>query len=414
MKTKLSAFVLATLMAFSLAVSPAAAASTNPVAGNPYAPTTLTDGTVVVEQRPGSNATLIHAFLYPQTVVTMDEQFVLNYTDTTSGAKRGFSSQTGYEQFVGNTVNWLIQRKLVTRVSDGKSCTYGADAIKLSTTSEEPMAISYLLNNYFRVPASVEPLATVSHERTYQNRTTTTYANVRSYSKTGEPLNPNNPLFPDNPNYPNVTPPISDPDSYACDIWAVRDLDDGRIEVYLRNGMIVRLEKAMIVDWVDSRNRSSREFGLSYWYNDPGMNDEGAKLCVDFCQDLLDALVLQGWTVYPPDEALKPGYSYRKFPVEDVMWANVTTDQVLMRSLERVRSADTTAEMKIYFDWYDNRGQVDHWVSYPMSFEFMLRDDDTASGFNFWAMTRSEHFVRCFNKAQDFWLSWSDLQAIRR
>ncbi len=49
-----------------------------------------------------------------------------------------------------------------------------------------------------------------------------------------------------------------------------------------------------------------------------------------------------------------------------------------------------------------------------MSFEFMLRDDDTASGFNFWAMTRSEHFVRCFNKAQDFWLSWSDLQAIRR
>ena len=47
-----------------------------------------------------------------------------------------------------------------------------------------------------------------------------------------------------------------------------------------------------------------------------------------------------------------------------------------------------------------------------MSFEFLYRDTNTASGFGFYQLTRPEHFRWAYNTAQDFWLTDDDLRAI--
>ena len=390
-KTKIVSLILALIMAFSLAI-PAAAASdkTYPTpgttyGGNPYDPVILTDGTVLVEDKVG----LIRVFLDGQVVVTMSEQFMLDYTSTATTTNRGFTSKYGYAWLAEQTADRLIREKLVTRADDGKSLAYGDKVIHLSTAGSSAMELEYLVKNHFRQPVTeIRTLDTVSYTLTYRNgKASTSTISVQTYGDT--------------------IPSIS---AYRS-IWAVRELDDYTIEVYLRNGMVVTLNKSMIVDWVDARQRLGSTFKLDSWHDRYEMDDEGARTCVDFCQELLDELIIQGWTVFPA-AALEPGYSYRKFDVRDVMAKDVTMDRVLVRSLERLRTEDTTSDVTIYFDYYDWNGRLYNTVECPMSFEFLYRDTNTASGFGFYQLTRPEYFRWAYNTAQDFWLTDDDLRAI--
>lgn len=390
-KTKIVSLILTLIMAFSLAI-PAAAASdkTYPTpgttyGGNPYDPVILTDGTVLVEDKVG----LIRVFLDSQVVVTMSEQFMLDYTSTATTTNRGFTSKYGYAWLAEQTADRLIREKLVTRAADGKSLTYGDKVIHLSTAGSSAMELEYLVKNYFRQPVTeIRTLDTVSYTLTYRNgKTSTSTISVQTYGDT--------------------IPSIS---TYRS-IWAVRELDDYTIEVYLRNGMVVTLDKSMIIDWVDARQSLGKTFKITSWHDRYEMDDAGAELCVTFCQELLDELIIQGWTVFPA-AALEPGYSYRKFDVRDVMTKGVTMDRVLVRSLERLRTEDTTSDVTIYFDYYDWNGRLYNTVECPMSFEFLYRNENTASGFGFYSLTRPEHFMRAYNAAQNFWLTDDDLRSI--
>lgn len=393
-KTRMATLFLAVLMAFSLMATPAFAASGSYAAagptygGNPYAPVILGPGTVVVEEH--AEADLIHVFLEDQVVVTMDEKFVLDYTSTATYADRGFSSRGGYAWVAEEAVNRILREKMVARAADGKSCTYGDKVIHLSTATGDSLALDYLITNFFRQPVKeIRNLDTVSYTLVYRNgRTATSYISVRSYG--------------------DKTPNAS---TTYCDIWQVRDLDDETIEVYLRNGMIVTLKKQMIVDWVDARQQLGNTFGISSWHDRWEMNDEGATACEDFCQTLLDNLIRQGWTVFPA-EALEPNYSYRKFPVEDVMWQGVTSSRVLVRSLERLRTEDTASDITIYFDYSNWYGRWTHSVAHEMRFEFLCRDNNTVSGFNFYDLSRPEYFMRGFNAAQGVWLTDAEVRDI--
>lgn len=392
-KTKIAALFLAIVMAFSLMTTPAFAASNTTYGGNPYAPVVLGAGTVVVEEH--SPYDLIHVFLDDKVVVTMDEQFVLNYTSTGTYVDRGFSSKAGYAWLAESAINLVLREKLVARAADGKSCVYGDGVISLATATGDAMSLDYLVQNYFRQPlpdTGVRTLDTVSYTLTYRGgKTVTSTITVRSYGDT--------------------TPSISP--TYACDIWTVREVDDYTIEVYLRNGIIVTLEKQMIVDWVDARQRLGTTFSIDSWHDRWEMDDEGAAICVDFCPTLLDALILQGWTVFPA-EALEPNYSYLAFPVENVMWRGVTSSQVLVRSLERLRTEDTTADVTIYFDYANRYGLWTNSTSYQMSFEFICRNDATASGFGFYTLTKPEYCAWSFKAAQSFWLTAQDVRNISR
>ena len=68
--------------------------------------------------------------------------------------------------------------------------------------------------------------------------------------------------------------------------------------------------------------------------------------------------------------------------------------------------------MTIYFDYYDWNGRLYNTVECPMSFEFLYRNENTASGFGFYSLTRPEHFMRAYNAAQNFWLTDDDLRSI--
>lgn len=396
-KTKFVTLLLAMVMAFSLMATPALAASgaaypaSGPTyGGNPYAPVILGPGTVVAEDH--SPYGLIHVFLENQVVVTMDEQFVLNYTATSGYVDRKFSSRAGYTWLVEEAMNRVTREKTVTRAADGKSLVYGDTVIHLSTATGEALALDYLITNFFRQPVKeIRTLDTVGYTLTYRNgKTATSYISVRTY---GDAL-------------PSA--------AVYCDIWTVRELDDYTIEVYLRNGMVVTLEKAMIIAWVDARQDLGWTFDISSWHDKWEMDDEGAATCVDFCQTLLDALIRQGWTVFPA-EALEPGYTYRNSLIRDgVMRWDVPTDRVLVRSLERLRSADTTSDVTIYFDYANQYGRWTHTVPYAMSFEFLCRSETTASGFNFYNLSRPEYFVRAFKAAQTFWLTDAEIQTISR
>lgn len=400
-KTKLVALLLTVMMAISLMVAPAAAASGNPYAvpgtsygGNPYAPVVLGPGTVVKEEQSPYN--LIRVFMENQVVVTMDERFVLDYTSTASYANRGFSSKGGYSWLVEAAINRALADKSVARSADGKSCTYGDKVINLSTADGKPLPIDYLITNYFRQPVTqIRDLDTVSYTLTYRNGTTTTsYIAVQSYG--------------------DETPTTPAYSHYS--IWNVRDLDDYTIEVYLRNGMIVTMEKQMIVDWVDARQRLGKDMSISYWHDRWEMNDDGAAVCVDFCQVLLDALITQGWTVYPA-EAIQPNYSHRPIPSRDVMSQNATTNQVLIRSLERLRTADTTSDVTIYFDYSYSSPYLGRWtesVDYQMSFEFICQDRNATSGYSFYSLAKPEYFLQSFNNVKSVWLTDKELNALRR
>lgn len=390
-KTKIVSLILALIMAFSLAI-PAAAASdkTYPTpgttyGGNPYDPVILTDGTVLVEDKVG----LIRVFLDSQVVVTMSEQFMLDYTSTATTTNRGFTSKYGYAWLAEQTADRLIREKLVTRAADGKSLTYGDKVIHLSTAGSSAMELEYLVKNYFRQPVTeIRTLDTVSYTLTYRNgKTSTSTISVQTYGDT--------------------IPSIS---TYRS-IWAVRELDDYTIEVYLRNGMVVTLDKSMIIDWVDARQSLGKTFKITSWHDRYEMDDAGAELCVTFCQELLDELITQGWTAYPTN-LLGQSYDSWWMSTDDVMARGVTTNRVLVRSLERLRTEDTTADVTIYFDYYNRYGKWTSTVAHQMRFEFLYRNSATASGFDFYQLTRPEHFRWAYNTAQDFWLTDDDLRAI--
>lgn len=405
-KTKLLALLLTVAMALSLMVAPAAAASGNPYAvpgttygGNPYAPVVLGPGTVVKEEQSPYN--LVRVFMENQVVVTMDERFVLDYTSTAAYTNRGFSSKGGYAWLAEAAINRALNDKSLARATNG-TITYGDKVINLSTADGKPLPIDYLVTNFFRQPVTqIKDLDTVCYTLTYRNGTTaTSYIAVQSYGD----------AIPTPGNSP--TTPIY---SY-CDIWNVRDLDDETIEVYLRNGMIVTMEKKMIVDWVGARQRLGKDLSISYWHDWWEMDDDGADACVNFCQTLLDALIIQGWTVYPA-EAIQPNYSHRAYPARDVLSQSATTRQVLVRSLERLRTADTTSDVAICFDYSYYSPYYGRWTDtteYQMSFEFICRDRTTASGYNFYALTRPEHFLQSFNAVQSVWLTDRELEALKR
>lgn len=402
-KPKFVALFLAFVMVFSLMATPAfAATSGNPYAtpgttygGNPYAPVVLGPGTVVKEEQLPN---LIHVFMENQVVVTMDEQFVLNYTSTASYTSRGFSSQGGYAWLAEAAIDRAIRDKSVARAADGKSCIYGDKVINLATADGKPLPIDYLITNFFRQPVTeIRVLDTVSYKLTARNgKTTTSYISVRSY---GDAV-------------PDTSP--TTPTTMDYDIWEVRDLDDGRIEVYLRNGMIVTLEKAMIVDWVNARKALGGRFKMSYWHDRYEMDDESAETCVDFGQKLLDALIAQGWTTYPTD---LEDWTYNSWyiPEADLMCEDVGTSRVLVWSLENARGgAGTEAEVTIYFDYYNAYGRWTHSTGYTLSFEFLGRVQDQSTGFAFWTLTRPGHFTQAFDAARTFWLTSNELRTIRR
>lgn len=392
-KTKIVSLLLALIMAFSLAI-PAAAASdkTYPTpgttyGGNPYDPVILTDGTALVEDKVG----LIRVFLDGQVVVTMSEQFMLDYTSTATTTNRGFTSKYGYAWLAEQTADRLLREKLVTRATDGKSLAYGDKVIHLSTAGSNAMELEYLVKNYFRQPVTeIRTLDTVSYTLTYRNgKTSTSTISIQTYG--------------------DSIPSIS---AYR-NIWTVREVDDYTIEVYLRNGMVVTLEKVMIIDWVNARQNLGKTFKLDYWHDRYEMDDAGAELCVTFCQELLDELITQGWTTYPTN-LLGQSYDPNSWwmSTDDVMARDVTTSQVLVRSLERLRTENTAADITIYFDYANRYGKWTHTVPYSVRFEFLCRNDNTASGFGFYSLTRPEHFMRAYNAAQNFWLTDDDLRAI--
>lgn len=409
-KTKWLALILTLMMAISLLATPAAAASGNPYAvpgtsygGNPYSPVVLGPGTVVKEEQSPYN--LIRVFMENQVVVTMDEQFVLNYTATASNiTNRGFSSRGGYAWLVEAAVNRAINDKSVTRTASG-TCAYGDKVINLATADGKPLPIDYLITNFFRQPVTqIRDLDTVGYTLTYRNGTTATaYAAVQSY---GDAL----------PTAPTTSTTPTTPVYFYCDIWNVRDLNDETIEVYLRNGMIVTMEKQMIVDWVDARQRVGKDVSISYWHDRWEMNDDGAAVCVNFCQTLLDALIVQGWTVYPA-EAIQPNYSHRAFPSKDVLRQGVATSRVLVRSLDRMRTDDTTSDVTISFNYSYYSPYYGWWtdsVDYQMSFEFICRDRNAATGYNFYSLARPENFLQSYNNVQAVWLTDKELEAIKR
>ena len=409
-KTKLLALILTLMMAISLMATPASAASSNPYAvpgtsygGNPYSPVVLGPGTVVKEEQSPYN--LIRVFMENQVVVTFDEQFFLNYTSTASYASRGFSSKGGYAWLAEAAVQRAINDKSVTRSADGKSCTYGDKVINLSTANGEPLPIDYLITNFFRQPVTqIKDLDVVSYTLTSNKGVSTTaYAAVQSYGD----------AIPTPSNTP-ATPAYS-----YCDIWAVRDLDDENFEVYLRSGMIVTMEKKMVCDWVDARQQIGKDVTVSSWRSRWEMDDDGAAACVDFCQVLLDALITQGWTVYPA-ESIQPNYSHRAYPAKDVLWQGATSDRVLLRSLERLRTEDTTADVTIYFNHNYNTsfGRWTDSVGYQMSFEFICQNivpspNSATNNFNFYSLTKPEYFLKCFNAAQSVWLTNKDLALLK-
>lgn len=406
-KTKWLALILTLMMAISLLATPAMATSYNPYAvpgtsygGNPYSPVVLVPGTVVKEEQSPYN--LIRVFMENQVVVTFDEQLVLNYTSTASYANRGFSSTGGYAWLAEAAVQRVLNDKSVVRAADGKSCTYSDKVINLATADGKPMPIDYLITNFFRQPVTqIKDLDVVSYTLTNRNGASTTVrAAVQSY---GDAIPT-----------PSTTP--TTPVYSYCDIWEVRDLDTETIEVYLRNGMIVTMEKQMVVDWIDARQRLGNDVSISYWHDRWEMNDDGAAVCVNFCQTLLDALIVQGWTVYPA-EAIQPNYSHRAFPSKDVLRQGVATSRVLVRSLDRMRTEDTTSDVTIYFDYSYYSPYYGWWtesMDYQMKFEFICRDRNAASGFNVYSLARPENFLQSYNNVQSVWLTDKELEAIRR
>lgn len=417
-KTKLTALFLALIMALSLATpafaytpaptsvnNPSPSVATGAYGGNPYAPVILGPGTVVVEDQNN----LIHVFLEDQVVVTMDVQFVLNYTATGNYKSRGFSSKGGYAWLAEEAINRALNEKTVARAADGNSCTYGEKATHLSTATGEALPVDYIITAYFRQPVKeLRTLDTVSYTLTHQNgKTVTSTITVRAYGE--------------------ATPTQSS--IYALDsIWAVREVDDYTIEVYLRNGMIVTLAKQMVVDWVDSRQNLGKTFGIDSWHDRYEMDDDGAVVCESFCQTLLDDLIRQDWTVFPT-KALEPGYEYQAFPATGVMRPDVKSDLVLARAMEKRRTADTSSDITIYFDYYNRYGRLTHSVPYQMRFEFICRNivtsasasgagnatKPTVNDFNFYSLAKPEYFLRSYNAAQKAaWLTDAEIAAISR
>lgn len=335
---------------------------------------TLTADDVLIEMR--GEEVWINVFLPGQYMVTMSEQFVCDFAvdgATTANVKRTVTSNSGHIELAERVIGQLIWTGLMQGPEIDGSYAYNDQIFWVSTDQSCGMKTPDLVkfHTYVDVDVYVEGVVdlTVVHDGVMSMSCMT----VCRYEEV-------------------VTNPYP---ANRYQIWAVKELDEDRIEVYLENGMIVSFDKAMVVDWMDNRYYLGGSFSLGCGSNDEQIVDQyGQIICLDFFQGLLDSLVVQGWTVYD-DESLDPGYTYEAFPVQNVMRADrLAHDSVLTPALEEMRDSDTKAEVEMVFEWYDC-GEFEHAVQYPATIEF-IGYNNTGNGYDLMSWPTPGGFVYHF------------------
>lgn len=352
MKNKFFAFVLAMVMTISLTI-PAYASATGCCAydapDNPgytipgdWAPTA---DDVIIERR--ADKAWINVFLPDQRMLAMSEYFL---TDVLSAKASDstveiVSHNDDCVELAKQIVDQLLASKLVQESPTGDGYTYASDILQVVSPNSWGMPTAELIEEYYtKVPVDVYFDGTA-----YTNTTDYLYSgwmDLYTYAEAQTEQLPHD----------------------YCQIWTVRELDEDRIEVYLENGMIVTMPKAMIVDWADNRYQLGGSFSLDCGSDDEKVGHYDRMLCMEFFRDLLDSLVIQGWTVYPKDALL--GYAYEVTAQKVMIENRLVHDVVLTSALEKDRGDDTRAEVEMVFEWF-NRGEFEHAAQYPVSIEFI-------------------------------------------
>lgn len=188
----------------------------------------------------------------------------------------------------------------------------------------------------------------------------------------------------DNGDYPRYDS-VSDPalpdtvlDEYAdrVEIYAVRELDEHTFEVFLRNGIIVTLQKSAIVSYVSCMAGPDSLATLSCEVAAGEVDADGAKLVLGIFPHLVETLVSEGYTLYPMGTLENPPEDFPEFTAERVMRQDHMWHQpILYPWYEDLRGDDTKATTNLLFDFGSYKTRLE-----PITLEFIGPDYAAGDG----------------------------------